>query len=43
MARGRLRQHSHAIGVIQKLLDVVSIVGLLYLSKFFYHQPLTDT
>lgn len=43
MSRGMLRQHSYAIGVLNKLLDMVIIVGLLYLSKLFYRQPLTET
>ena len=42
MSRGLLRQHSHAIGIFQKGLDVLVIVVLMYLAKWFYGQPLTE-
>ena len=43
MPRGLLRQHSTTIGILNKGLDVLLIVGLLYLSKLFYRQPITET
>ena len=43
MPHGLLRQHSTTIGILNKGLDVLLIVGLLYLSKLFYRQPITET